>query len=118
MVADEPIIATGKADISEERSTFIIDKMESLLDLRDRNATQGILSFTEEDNLNDTLNGLIEVLGQFEGNCPVRLQLEISGELVSMLLRDVNEVPVCVSPSEDLCEAVEQLYGRPVLSFL
>jgi hypothetical protein len=45
----------------------------------------------------------------------VRLQLD-DGE-VSIVLRDSGNSPVCVGPSEALCEEVEQLFGRPVLTF-
>jgi hypothetical protein len=46
----------------------------------------------------------------------VRLKLE-TGE-VSVVLRDSRNSPVCVLPSEALCEEVEQLFGRPVLTFM
>ncbi len=115
---DDPIVATGRTEVTEERSVFIIDSIEPLLGLRDRQATQGVLQFGVEDALEDRLEILQSVLNEHSGNCPVRVSVRVEGEEISVLLRDKNDSPVCVKPSEELCEKVEKLFGRPVLSFI
>lgn len=116
--ADEPIIVSARADITEERCTLIVDKMESMLALRDRNATHGVLLLKEHDKLEERLARLMGVLSKHAGSCPVRVKLEVEGAEVNIQLKDNNQAAVRVVPSEALCEEVEQLFGRPVLSFV
>lgn len=118
LVDDDPIVASGRTDVTEERCSFIIESIESLIAVRDRSATQGVLNFSETDSLEEHLPELQEVLISHRGTCPVRVRFHIEGEEVSILLRDGNEVPICVQPSEQLCDRIEQLFGRPVLSFV
>jgi hypothetical protein len=117
-VADDPVVVTGRPDITEERCTLIVEKIESLIAIRDRSATQGVLMLSERDRLDQSLARLMKVLEKHRGSCPLRVKLEVSGAEVSMLLRDQKEAPICVLPSEVLCDEVEQLFGRPVLSFM
>jgi DNA polymerase-3 subunit alpha len=117
LAADDPVICSGRADISEERCTLIINKIESLMALRDKSATQGILALSERDQIEERLNPLLQVLKRHTGACPVRLKMEIEGAEVNITLRDQSNSLVAVTPSESLCEEVEQLFGKPVLSF-
>lgn len=118
MVADDPVIVRGKMDGGEERRTFIVDKMESLIVLRDRNATQGFISLTENDNYEGHLERLLTLFDRHSGTCPVKVKMAIDGAEVSIALKNRKDGPVCVMPSENLCDEVEQLFGRPVLSFI
>ena len=118
IAADDPVLVAGKVDQSEERCTLIVDKMESLIALRDRSATQGVLALKENDNLEQQLDKLLVVFKRYSGNCPVKVRLEVEGAEVSMTLKDMRKAPVCVVPSETLCDEIEQMFGRPVLSFL
>ncbi len=118
MVADEPVVATGRLDVSDERVSFIVEKMESLLAFRDKNASQGVLNFTEEDALEHAVGKLASVLQRHSGKCPVKVRLEVRGQQLSMSLRTDDQTPICVDPSEELCDEVEQLFGKPVLSFV
>jgi DNA polymerase-3 subunit alpha len=117
LAADDPVVCSGKADVSEERCTLIINKIESLVALRDRSATQGLLALSDKDNFEDRLDPLLHLLRKHIGACPVRLKMEIEGAEVSMILRDRGNTQVSVAPSEGLCEEVEQLFGKPVLTF-
>jgi hypothetical protein len=85
--------------------------------LRDKSATQGILALSERDQIEERLNPLLQVLKRHTGACPVRLKMEIEGAEVNITLRDQSNSLVAVTPSESLCEEVEQLFGKPVLSF-
>ncbi|MBX7144979.1 MAG: hypothetical protein K1X79_11045, partial [Oligoflexia bacterium] len=117
LAADDPVICSGRANVSEERCTFIVNKVESLVALRDRSATQGLLMLTGNDNFEDRLDALLSVLQKHAGACPVKVKVEIDDAEVSLVLRDRSQATVAVAPSEALCEEVEQLFGRPVLSF-
>ncbi len=118
IVADDPVIVTGRADITEERAVLIVDDMNSLISMRDKSATQGMLLLKEEDDFEGRLDKLVTVFKRYSGTCPVKVRLEVSGAEVSIPLRDRAQSPVCVLPSEKLCDEVEQLFGRPVLSFM
>lgn len=118
LVADDPVLVSGTAEVSEERSNLIVDKIESLIALRDRSATQGVLALNEEDQFESRAQRLIELFQHHQGSCPVRVRLEMRGAEVVVQLKDQRQVPICVEPSETLCEAVEQVFGRPVLHFV
>ncbi|MDC0357280.1 DNA polymerase III subunit alpha [Oligoflexia bacterium] len=118
IVADDPVVITGRIDASDERVNLIVESLESLIDVRDKTASQGVLVFGEEDRLDDRMERLVELLGDFSGSCPIKVELNLEGERLSVVLRDRNEAPIRVSPCEELCDEVEQLFGRPVLSFV
>lgn len=116
--SEDPVIATGRVDSGDERAVFIIENLESLLDVRDRRATQGVLTFHAEDNLEEAKTRFLEILSQYPGNVPVKVLLDFDGEQVQLVLKSGDSVPVSVRPSEELCDAMEELFGRPVLSFV
>ncbi len=118
IVADDPVIVSGRADVTPERCSLIIDKMESLIALRDRNATQGFLLLNGQDNFEVKLPSVQTIFQRHTGTCPVKVRLKLETGEVSIVLRDAGNTPVCVLPSEALCEEVEQLFGRPVLTFM
>lgn len=118
IVADDPVLVSGRADVTEERCTLIVDNMDSLIALRDKTARQGLLELNAEDDFERHLDQLLKVFHKYEGGCPVKVRLEMSGADVSLVLKDRQAKPVKVVPSEGLCEEVEQLFGRPVLSFV
>lgn len=118
LVADDPVLITGRADVSDERCALIVDKMESLIALRDRSATQGLLLLSEKDDLERDLPQLLAIFKRHQGSCPVRARIQLHGGEVDVVLRDQGNTPVCVVPSEGLCEDVEQVLGRPAFSFV
>ncbi len=118
IVADDPVIVSGRADVTPERCSLIIDKMESLIALRDRNATQGYLLLNGQDNFELKLPSVQTIFQRHTGTCPIKVRLKLETGEVSIVLRDAENTPVCVLPSEALCEEVEQLFGRPVLTFM
>ncbi len=117
LAGEEPVLASARADITDERCVLIIEKIQSLIDLRDRKATQGLLAF-DQDDMDSRLDKLFGILSKHNGNCPVKVRIKLAREEVWVTLKDKRERPVCVVPSETLCEEVEQLFGRPILSFV
>ncbi len=118
IAADEPVMITGRAEVTPERCSLIVDSMESLIQLRDRNATQGFLLLNGGDNFENKLPRIQSIFEKHTGPCPIKVRLKLEQEEVSIVLRDGSNSPVCVLPSEALCEEVEQLFGRPVLTFM
>ncbi|NBU70932.1 MAG: hypothetical protein EBS53_05685 [Bacteroidetes bacterium] len=118
IVPDEPVIVSGRADVTEERCVLIIEKMESLISLRDRSATQGFLMLNAKDDIDTRMPAVQSIFQKYTGSCPVKVRLQLDDGEVSIVLRDSANSPVCVGPSEALCEEVEQLFGRPVLTFM
>jgi DNA polymerase-3 subunit alpha len=117
IVADDPVLVSGRADVTEERCALIVEKMESLIELRDKSATQGFLSIAMSDDVEKSLVAVQGIFQRHTGNCPVKVRLQLDEGDVSVVLRDSRNAPICVVPSEALCEEIEQLFGRPVLSF-
>lgn len=118
VTCEEPVIASGRLDVSDERRTFIIEKMESLITLRDKSARQGVLVLNDDDPFDEKFEMLVRLFRRYNGECPVKVRLTLDGKKLSVALKDQAQVPVRVSPSEELCDAVEQMFGRPVLMFL
>jgi DNA polymerase-3 subunit alpha len=118
LVADDPIVATGRVDVGEGRCTLVVEKLESLIDIRDRKATQGVLSFKADDEFDDRLELLKKILKKHEGTCPICAKVQFrTNEEVSLKLGDGEGGFIKVIPSEELSDEVEQLFGRLVLTF-
>lgn len=118
IVADDPVLITARAEITQERSILVVEKMESLIAIRDRSATQGVLILTDSDDFGSRADHLMGIFKRHQGKCPLKVQISLEGKKVSMVLKDSRQAPVCVEPSEVLCDAVEQVFGRPVLMFM
>jgi DNA polymerase-3 subunit alpha len=118
IAADEPVMITGRAEVTPERCSLIVESMESLIQLRDRNATQGFLLLNSADNFEHKLPRIQSIFEKHSGTCPIKVRLKLENDEVSIVLRNGSNTPVCVLPSETLCEEVEQLFGRPVLTFM
>jgi len=118
LLGDDPVLVKGKVDITEERCVLLVDEVQSLITLRDSSAKQGLIILREEDQFDSNLGQVRQVLEKYPGNCPVKVRLEIDKAEVLLMLRSTNESPMCVLPSEELCDEIEQIFGRPVLSFV
>jgi len=115
--SEEPVLVNARADITDERCVLIIENLQSLIDLRDRKATQGLLTFSEND-IDERLDRLRNIFGKHSGNCPVKVKVRMESKEVWVDLKDKRDVPISVMPSETLCDEVEQLFGKPVLTFV
>jgi DNA polymerase-3 subunit alpha len=118
LVADEPVIVSARSEVTEERRNLIVETIESLISIRDRTARYGLLNLSIDDDLESHRDTLVGILEKHKGNCPLKVRIEVEGRFVSLVLKDKRDAPISVSPSETLCEEVELLFGRPVLSFV
>lgn len=117
LLSPDPIVALGKIDKNEERCVLIVEKLDSLIDIRNRSVTQAVIALGEHDDLEGSLPALFQVLRKYPGNCPVRARVKLDGAEVSVVLRDAANGPILIAPSEPLCEEVEQLFGTSKVSF-
>jgi len=108
---DNPVLCKGKADISEERCTLIIDTVILLETIRNKQVTTARLRLDENQASVAQLTKLKGILENFPGNIPIFVMYARAGSMQSVTL------PLLVEPSDDLSNAVEELYGRPVLIF-
>lgn len=119
MIADDPLIAEGRLDVTDERTTLILESLSSLIEYREKHASCGILRLGENDPaLEEKLERLSVILGRFQGDCPLKARIAVNGDELLMELKDQAQHPVRVQISEDLCDEVEQIFGKPVLYFV
>jgi DNA polymerase III subunit alpha len=116
LTSEDPMVVTAKADVTEERCTIIVSGMTSLLEMRDKAATRGLLQLDTND-LGNTFERLKDLFKANPGRCPLRVRYSNTDKDYIMVLRyDTNE-PVMVAASEHLCDKVEELLGRQALYF-
>ncbi len=116
--SDEPVVISGKLDVSEERCTLIVNEIKSLNEIRGKQANVGVLTLNGQDPFAKQMKSLSELFKRYPGRCPIRVKIEVDGSEISMVLKDQGNSPITVAPSEVLCDQVEQIFGRPVLSFV
>jgi hypothetical protein len=107
----------GRADISDERCTLIVDQMESLSDIRSRGATAGMVILREEDDVTSRASRFAEIVRAHPGAVPLQVRLQLPSGSCVIALRGEGGTPITAAPSEDLCDKLEELFGRPVIGF-
>jgi DNA polymerase-3 subunit alpha len=117
LVADDPVMVRAKVDVSDERCNLIIQELESLIEIRDRKASLGVIKLQDQDVQDDKIEKLSILLNQFKGRVPVKVTMTLDQVDLDIPLRNELGQSLSIEPSEDLNERVEQLFGRPVLSF-
>ncbi len=116
LVGEDPVVVTGRLDVTEERRVLIAESLESLLTIRDRSATVALMELKGNECGEEALKKLQDLTKKYPGACPVKIRVD---EVPYPLqLKDSQNSPICVAASEVLCEQVEQLFGRPVMSFV
>jgi DNA polymerase III subunit alpha len=113
---NEPVVLQGRAEVTEERANFIVEKLELLTALRDATASYGCLELRSEDDL-ALIERLPKLFRKYEGPCQLRVTTDFFKRGEFVLLRDEDDRPIKVQPSEELCEESEELFGRPALTF-
>ncbi|RMD84211.1 MAG: DNA polymerase III subunit alpha [Candidatus Dadabacteria bacterium] len=116
IAGDDPVVVSGKLDVGDERRVLVADKVESLIEIRDKNARMGVIEVTQSECMEEKIIKLRDLLSKHKGNCPIKIKVRDLS--VTALLRDSKSAPICIEPSEDVCDSVERLFGRPVLTFV
>ena len=111
---EDPVLVSGRLDVSDERVTLVANSIESAITMRDRTAKEAIVKIRAERASPERLGELKRLLSGHRGECPVKvvLQLPEHSETVISLPPELK-----VEPSERLCNQVEALFGEPVMTF-
>jgi DNA polymerase III subunit alpha len=114
LVAEDPLLITGRLDVSDERRTLIASDVQSAIAMRDKTAKEAIVRVEHKHFDEEKFEKLRDVFLAHKGNCPVKLVFyrPNHSETSVKLPADVK-----VEPSETFCNAVEALFGEPVVSF-
>ena len=115
--SQEPILVLARPDITDERSNIIIEEAESLVSRRDSSSTIGVIVLNENDDIKSKLPEFIEFMKQHPGDCPVKATIKISGDEMTIAVKDSRGDPIRVKPSAEITEQAEMLFGRQVMSF-
>lgn len=113
---DDPVVVSGRAEITAERSLLIANKLEPLANLRADKATKGkvVLQSTDDPA---KVEAFFTLLTQHRGSCPIHVVIDIMEPGEYIILRDKNREAVRVTPSEALIVESEKLFGQPRLMF-
>ena len=114
LASEDPVLVSGRVDVSEERSLIVAANIESAISLRDRTAKEAFVRVDTTKCSEDKLARLRQTLAQHHGECLVKLivhQAQHSDTIIAL------PAELRVAPSEQLCNAVEQIFGEPVMSF-
>ncbi|MBL7661649.1 DNA polymerase III subunit alpha [bacterium] len=114
LASEDPIIVTGRLDVTDERRQIIAQDIQSAVTLRDKTAKEALVRVSLERCSNERLQKLESLLKEFKGACPVKLILVSpkQSEVVVSLPEAIK-----IEPSEALCNKAEELFGEPVLHF-
>ena len=108
------MIVNARLDVTEDRRVLIAQNIDSAIALRDKSATEAMIAIDMSSVSSRQLERLKSVLGEFKGECAVKLLMrQPNHSEVVLALPPV----VRVAPSEALCNRVEELFGVPVVTF-
>ncbi len=112
--SEDPVVVSGKLDVSDERRQIIAKGVQSAIRLRDSSAREALVKIRSDVCSGDKISQLKDLFRAHQGACPVKVVLTRSGhsETVVALPGQIQ-----VEPSEGLCNKVEQLFGEPVMTF-
>ncbi len=114
LTSEDPVLVTGKLDVSDERCNLIAVKIQSAIELRDETAKEALLMLDARKCSEEKLAQLKSLLASHHGAIPVKLVIRkpAHSETVVALSEQLQ-----VEPSEKLCNQVEALFGEPVMTF-
>ncbi len=112
--SEDPVVISGRLDVSDERRNLIANKVESVITLRDNSATHALIHLDETMHNEALLKPLYELLESHQGACPVRLLVRRQEHSETWIALPKT---LKIAPSEMLCNKVEELFGAPILTF-
>ena len=110
--SEDPVVVSGRLDVNDERRTVIASDVLSAIALRDKSATEAIVKVRSEICSAERMEKLKRVLESHRGECRVKLLLKKASHSETSIVLGYR-----VAPSESLCNAVELVFGEPVMSF-
>ena len=114
LTSEDPVLVTGRLDVSDERVILVASAIESALQRREKTASEAVVRIDPKKCSKKKLQELRRTLEEHRGHCPVKLIFSLSpqSELTLGIPAELS-----VLPSEVLSNRVEQLFGQPVMSF-
>jgi DNA polymerase III subunit alpha len=112
LTSELPLIFTGRADLTDERSVLIVEKVSMLSELKQLKAKKALLNLDSGNNLSNKLLEMKVIFDKYPGNCPLFAHCEIEGNPIKVAL------PIYISPSDKLCVEIESINGVSSLIFL
>lgn len=112
--SDDPVVLTGRLDVTDERRIVIAAEVQSAIALREKTAREAIVTLSADRADQQKVKELYALLRKHRGECAVKLVIRqrAHSETMMVLPDDMK-----VEPTEALCNMVERLFGEPVLTF-
>ncbi|MCL4140709.1 UNVERIFIED_CONTAM: hypothetical protein GTU68_064431 [Idotea baltica] len=84
LASEDPIILSGRLDVSDERRTVIASKIHSAIELRNKAAREAVIRLPYAKFDNSKIERLQQLLGAYSGNCKVSIVLNSSQSTVKL----------------------------------
>jgi DNA polymerase-3 subunit alpha len=112
--SEDPLLVTGTIEVGEKNRKLMAEDIVLLRDLAERETKRVNLTFTADRVTEADLESLRDILGRYQGRCPVYLSLDVpDAGIASIRLPDAYSV----IPSEELSLEVKRLFGYNAASF-
>ncbi|HUU35601.1 MAG TPA: hypothetical protein VMW48_16155, partial [Vicinamibacterales bacterium] len=105
------LLVQGKFERDDESSRFQATGMFKLETLRERLARAVSIHLRTGTHSRSTIEALWDVFAQHQGDRPIVLEVEVTHEHRTLLVRADVTTQIRVRPSEQLVSAVERLCG-------
>jgi DNA polymerase-3 subunit alpha len=111
---EAPIFVSGTLDVGEETCKLMAGEVISLRDMQERQTRKVHFRLTSPGLDEEQLRGLKNIIKQFPGRCASFLHLVVPNHFETVVgLPDTLNV----SPSDEMMEAAEKLFGYNVITF-
>jgi DNA polymerase-3 subunit alpha len=111
---DDPVCVTGTLELEDDRSQIIAETVGSLAAAREEGVRQVHVRLSIHGLDETRLQSLRSTLGQYQGTCPAYLHLIRPDHSETIIALPEN---LKVTPSEEMLEAVERLFGAGAAYF-
>ncbi|MDY0397269.1 MAG: DNA polymerase III subunit alpha [Desulfuromonas thiophila] len=114
LAAEEPLMVFGTLDAGEESCKVLASQILPLHEVKQRQTSRVRIRLSTPGLTEDQLQSLKHTLMRYSGDCPVELQ---------MVVPNRSETRIQIAPelsvvaSDELLQAVEKLFGYPVVTF-
>ena len=116
--SEEPLLMTGKLDVSENRVAFIAYDVQVLSEVRKNKVSVAIIQVNNFENFKSKEKEFKELVRKNEGSCPLKMILDMNGERVLLSLKDEFNNNIYVSPTDDFCNEIEQNFNGLNIDFM
>ncbi|MGI6680463.1 MAG: DNA polymerase III subunit alpha [Bdellovibrionota bacterium] len=115
---EEPLLVSGKLDITENRTTFIASEAKVLSEVRRGKASSVIITIDDLEEFRSKKKDFKEIVRKNEGNCPLKIMLNLDDERVLLQLKDISSNNINVSATDDFSDELEQNFASVNVDFV